>query len=171
MRNLIICLIVSVFAFAKIYTVSEKDSKISFSITKLIWINVDGEFTKFNGTIDANSDGGIKKINGEIDSSSVLTDSALRDKELKSFESMLHVKKYPKIKFETVSIDFDKLVANLTIKNITKKISFDIDSLSASKDKIEIKISTEVLREAFNIKGFPVAVNSEVNIIGKIVAY
>lgn len=111
----------SIFVFSETYIVSEKDSKLSFSITKLIWINVDGEFTKFNGTIDTNSAGGIIKINGEVDSSSVLTDSALRDKELKSFESMLFVKKYPKIKFETISIDSDKLVANMTIKDITKK--------------------------------------------------
>lgn len=170
MKKVIVLLLVSVFMFAKTYIVSQKDSKISFSIKKLIFINVDGDFTKFNGKV--NADG--KKINsiyGEIDSTSVLTDSDKRDKELKAFESMLWVEKYPKIVFKTTFIASNEIIASLTIKNVTQTVIFNVDSLKISDKKVEILISSNILREAFNINGFPVAVDSEVKISGKIVAY
>ena len=163
-------LLASIFVFSKTYIVNQKDSKISFNIKKLVWINVDGEFTKFNGTVGVNDDK-IQAIYGEVDSSSVLTDSEKRDTELKAFESMLWAMKYPKIIFEAISANKTQVIANLTIKNQTKKITFKIDSFKATDKKVEIYISSKISRKAFAVGGFPVLVDDNVKIKATIIAY
>lgn len=169
MKKIIILLITTMLIFAKTYIVSPKESKISFNIKKLGWINVDGEFTKFEGVVDATKKK-LETIYGKIDSASVLTDSDKRDKELKAFESMLWVMKHPEIFFETISIDNKTIIANLTIKNITKKITFKVDNLHISDNKVEISISSKISRDDFKVGGFPVLVSDDVKIAGKIVA-
>jgi len=112
------------------WKVDPSHSKVTFAVNHLVISEVEGQFGKFD--ITATSKG--KEFNGgsisvNIDVSSVDTDNEQRDGHLKS-PDFFDAEKYPEITFEGKSFkqvegkDY-KLVGDLTIHGITKKVELD----------------------------------------------
>ena len=101
---------------------------------------VPGKFEKFDGTmVSSKSDFTDAKINFTVDVNSINTSVEARDNHLRSAD-FFEVTKYPEMKF--VSTSFKKkrgnnyeLKGNLTIKDVTKSVTFHAVYGGSSKDQ------------------------------------
>ncbi len=136
-------------------------SEISFKVKHLMITNVKGEFRKFDATLISNDPqfkGAVAKAS--IDASSIFTNSNDRDGHLKSGD-FFDVEKYKTIDFESTSLEkFDEengqLKGKLTIKGVTKEVSFDVEFGGISKDpwgneKAGFSLTGKINRDEFGL--------------------
>jgi polyisoprenoid-binding protein YceI len=113
------------------WTVDKPHTNLKFSVSHLVISDVEGTFKTFDGSMEASkADFSDAKINFTADVNSLNTDNEMRDNHLKS-DDFLNAAKFPQIKF--VSTAFTplgdnkyKLVGNLTIRDITKPVTFEV---------------------------------------------
>ncbi len=60
-------------------------------------------------------------------------------------------KKYPKIKFVATKIEQDRIFGDLTIRNVTKNVEFDLENSGEFFGKIYLKISGKIKRSYFDL--------------------
>lgn len=150
----------STFAQQK-WNVDASHSNVKFSVTHLVVSEVEGRFTSFSGTIDsAKPDFVGAKINFTVDVNSINTDNEMRDKHLKS-DDFFNAEKYPKMTFTSSS--FKKIKGNqysleglLTIRDVTKKVKFNVVFIGATKSSkgsvAGFKASTTINRFDYGLK-------------------
>ncbi|RDX34777.1 polyisoprenoid-binding protein [Arcobacter sp. HD9-500m-PIT-SAG03] len=142
--------------FASTFQIDAAHSKIAFKVKHLAISNVYGSFTKYDANIeyDVNS----KKLNAltaNVDVNSVDTDNLKRDGHLKSAD-FFDTKQFPKIAFKLISTSDDEAIAELTIKGITKKVTFDYENNGVIKDpwgntKLGVSLETKISRKEFGL--------------------
>lgn len=93
---------------------------------------VDGEFTKVSGSIDAPTKESFEnaKLDFTIDVNSIDTRIDARDGHLKS-DDFFNAEKFPTMQLKSVSFKQGKkgkyiLIADLTIRDVTKKVTFEV---------------------------------------------
>lgn len=146
----------------KIWNVDNAHSSVKFSVTHLIISEVEGTFKTYGGSISAaKEDFSDAQINFTVDVNSINTDNSMRDDHLKS-DDFFNAKDYPKMSF--VSTSFSKksgnkyvLEGNLTIRNVTKKVKFDVTYGGTAKDgygntKAGFKAQTSINRFDYGLK-------------------
>jgi len=135
-----IALIGSSFAqTAKTWNVDKMHSAVKFTVSHLVISEVDGSFKIFDGSmVSTKDDFTDAKINFSVDVNSINTDNTSRDGHLKG-DDFFNAEKYPKMTF--VSTSFKKksgsmyeLVGNLTIRDVTKKVTFAVKYGGTTKD-------------------------------------
>jgi polyisoprenoid-binding protein YceI len=67
-----------------------------------------------------------------------------------------NAKKFPKINFKLLEISDDEAIAELIIKGITKKVTFDLENSGVVKDpwgntKLGLSLETKISRKAFGL--------------------
>lgn len=141
------------------YQVDPMHSKVGFEIPHLVISSVDGTFKTFDGTIDLAEKFEKSKVKASVDLSSIDTGVSKRDDHLKS-PDFFDVKKYPKMKFESTEItgtpEAFKLTGNLTIKGVTKKVTFDSKYLGSvndgmGNDKVAFQGTASIKRADFGL--------------------
>lgn len=102
---------------------------IRFTVTHMVISEVDGEFNEFNGTVVSHSDdfdGAEVEFTAEV--ASIDTDNDRRDGHLRS-DDFFNAAAYPELTFngkiEKVGDDYF-LAGNLTIRDVTKSVRFDV---------------------------------------------
>jgi polyisoprenoid-binding protein YceI len=113
------------------WTVDKPHTNVKFSVSHLVISDVEGTFKSFDGTMESSKeDFSDAKISFTAEVGSISTDNEMRDNHLKS-DDFFNAAKYPQIKF--VSSSFTslgdnkyKLQGNLTIRDITRQITFDV---------------------------------------------
>lgn len=115
---------------ADIYTVDPVHSSITFSVKHLTISTVNGNFKKFTGTVAFNEGDLVNsKAEAALDVSSINTENDQRDGHLKS-PDFFDAAKFPEIKFVSklfTAIDGQyKLTGDLTMKGVTKEVSFPV---------------------------------------------
>lgn len=114
-------------------------SEINFKVKHMMIANVSGSFTKFNVNASTNGDDfTTAKINFTADANSINTNSEQRDGHLKS-PDFFDAEKFPQLKFESTSLtkksdDEFALHGNLTIKDVTKPVSLNVNFGGIGKD-------------------------------------
>jgi len=114
-------------------------SAIEFSAKHMMITTVRGEFTKFDGNITVDSENLLNsKAEGWVELASVSTRDANRDAHLRSAD-FFDAEKYPRMMFESKRIekvgkDKYKVTGNLTIKDVTREITFDVSDDGKNKD-------------------------------------
>ncbi|MCX6287356.1 MAG: YceI family protein [Bacteroidetes bacterium] len=137
-------------------------SSIKFTTTHLVISEVEGSFKSFNGSMEASkSDFTDAKINFTADVSSINTDNEKRDGHLKS-DDFFNAEKYPKITFKSKSFKKIKdnkyqLKGELTIRDVTKPVTFDVTYGGTAKDPwgnthVAFKATTKINRFDYNLK-------------------
>lgn len=107
-------------------------SEIVFKIKHLMITNVKGEFRTFNAEVTTvGEDFNKAKVSATIDPSSIFTNNTDRDGHLQSAD-FFDVAQFNEIRFEGTGfekLDSDnfKLKGDLTMKRITKEVSFDVE--------------------------------------------
>ncbi len=137
-------------------------SSIKFTATHLLISEVDGNFKTFNGSMEATKpDFTDAKINFTVDIASINTDNDKRDAHLKS-DDFFNAEKYPKMTFKSISFKKIKdkkyqLKGELTIRDVTKPVTFDVTYGGTAKDPwgnthAAFKATTTINRFDYNLK-------------------
>ncbi|MCU1501229.1 MAG: polyisoprenoid-binding protein [Ilumatobacteraceae bacterium] len=112
------------------WTVDASHSTIGFVVRHLVVAKTRGRFGTFEGTITIAENPLDSKVTASVDTASVNTNDEGRDNHLRTgdfFEAETH----PKITFASTSIVPDggdyKLNGDLTIKGVTKPVTFDLE--------------------------------------------
>lgn len=106
-------------------------SNVKFSVTHMVVAETEGYFKIFDGSMEnTKADYSDAKINFSVDVNSINTDNERRDNHLKG-DDFFNAEKYPQMKFESTSFqpvggNKYKLNGNLTIRDVTKPVTFDV---------------------------------------------
>jgi polyisoprenoid-binding protein YceI len=133
-----------------------------FSVRHLMISNVRGEFTKVTGSavIDP-ADPTKSSVEVEIDANSVNTREPQRDDHLRS-PDFFDVANHPTLTFRSTRIEANgaeelKLTGNLTIRGVTKTVTFDVEGPTPTiKDpygnlRVGISAATKINRKDFGL--------------------
>ena len=150
----------STFAPTK-WTIDKVHSNVKFTVTHLVISEVEGYFKVFDGTVEhSKPDFSDAKINFTVDVNSINTDNENRDKHLKS-DDFFNAEKFPQMKFESTSFtplgnNKYKLAGNLTIRDVTKPVTFDVNyggtANMGTTVKSGFKAKTTINRFDYNLK-------------------
>jgi polyisoprenoid-binding protein YceI len=151
----------TLFAQTK-WNVDNAHSNVRFNVTHLVISEVEGSFKKFNGAISApNGDFTDAAVDFTVDISSINTDNEMRDKHLKG-DDFFNAEKYPDMifkstSFKKVSGNKYQLKGNLTIRDVTKPVVFDVTYGGTVKDpwgniKAGFKATGTINRFDYNLK-------------------
>lgn len=159
-------------------------SEIQFKVKHLVISTVTGSFAEFNGeatTPDDTFQGG--EINIAINASSITTNNDKRDNHLKS-EEFFDVEKHKELIVKTTSIkqistDEYTILADLTIKGVTKEVAFKGEYGGIAVDgygnrKVGVEITGKINRTEYGlnwnavIEGGGLTVSEQVKLIGNL---
>jgi polyisoprenoid-binding protein YceI len=121
------------------WKIDPSHTMIEFSAKHLMISTVRGQFTKFDGTLLLNEkDPAQSVIEGWVETASVNTHEPNRDGHLRS-PDFFDVEKFPKMTFRSKKItpsgaERFKLTGDLTIKEMTHEITFDVTFEGQTKD-------------------------------------
>lgn len=109
------------------WTVDKAHSEIGFKVKHMMISTVSGNLNEFEANVETDNDN-FKNADFifHAKTNSVNTKNSDRDHHLKSAD-FFDSEKYPELSFKSKSFDGDKMVGDLTIKNITKEITFDLN--------------------------------------------
>lgn len=144
-------------AFSGEYNVDTTHSQVGFSVKHLGISSVNGTFSKFGGEYNLDEKTLIlKSLLGTVETATVNTANEKRDEHLKSAD-FFDVQKFPAMKLSLVSASKNKIVANLTIKNVTKRVVFNYVKGGVAKDpfsgtqKSSFTFSGQINRKDFGL--------------------
>lgn len=165
---LIMALISPAFAFAKKLEVDPNHSTIAFEATHLKISKIPGRFTDFSGTVDFDEKDITKsKVDFVVNIPSITTAVSKRDDHLRTAD-FFDAQKFPKATFQNSSIKKSgasyMLTGDLTIRDVTKKVSFQMKSLGKVEDpmmkteKYVFSATGKINRKDFGINYGPDAI-------------
>jgi polyisoprenoid-binding protein YceI len=151
----------SVFAQTK-WNIDAVHSNVRFTVPHLVISEVEGSFKKFSGeVVAAKPDFTDAAVNFTIDVNSIDTDNEMRDKHLKA-DDFFNAGQFPTATFKSTSFrkvsgNKYKLAGNLTIRNVTKPVTFDVVYGGTAKDgygntKAGFKATTVINRFDYGLK-------------------
>jgi polyisoprenoid-binding protein YceI len=129
---------ISQASFAKEYKIDATHSNVGFVAQHLV-SKVNGEFKEFEGTVDFDAKKPENtKVKASAKTASVTTNVEKRDSHLKS-PDFFDSKKFPTMTFVSTKVSEDgskkyKMTGDLTIKGVTKSVTFDVDFLGEMDD-------------------------------------
>ncbi|MBS4060920.1 MAG: polyisoprenoid-binding protein [Bacteroidetes bacterium] len=121
------------------WVIDPTHSEILFKVKHLMITNVKGEFRKFEASVQSIGDDFSKgSVKAKIDATSVFTNNNDRDNHLRSAD-FFDVENFAELSFEGTSftkLDDEnyQLKGLLTIKGISKEVSFDVEFGGINKD-------------------------------------
>ena len=144
------------------YKIDAAHSEVLFKVKHLMITNVTGHFSKFDASLQSDvPDFSDAQISFEAETASVTTGNEQRDGHLRS-DDFFNAEKFPKLKFvstdlQKISDEDYKLSGNLTIRDITKPVSFTVNYGGTMKDsygqvKAGFEINGKVNRKEFGLK-------------------
>ena len=114
-------------------------SGVNFSIRHMVVSKVRGRFTKFSGLLNLDDEDITRSVvEATIDASSIDTGTEQRDAHLRSAD-FFDVEKYPELRFRSVRIeklddDRFRVVGELTIRDVTREVTLDVEGGGRAKD-------------------------------------
>ena len=141
------------------YQVDPTHTKVGFEVPHLVISTVEGRFNKFEGKVDLADKFEKSKFRMLVDVASVDTGVAKRDDHLRNAD-FFEAPKYPEMKFESTEIkgkpESFQLTGNLTIKGVTKKVTFDAKHLGNvndgfGNDRAAFTAKTKINRKDFGL--------------------
>jgi polyisoprenoid-binding protein YceI len=144
------------------WSLDNSHSNVKFTITHMVISELEGNFKTYNGTVtSATDDFQNANIEFNVDVNSINTDDEKRDGHLKGAD-FFNAEKFPMMKFKSTS--FKKvneknysLEGDLTIRDVTKKVKFDVVYNGLVKDpwgntKAGFKAKSKINRFDYGLK-------------------
>lgn len=137
------------------WAIDPTHSEVSFKVKHLVISTVTGYFKSFEGTVDtASEDFDGANISFSADIASISTNQSDRDNHLKSAD-FFDAEKFPKMSFSGI-LKGSALEGELTIKDITKKVTLDVDFGGIVEDpygqtKAGFEIEGKISRKEFGL--------------------
>ncbi len=147
---------------AQTWKVDATHTNIEFNVDYMVVSELNGTFKMFDGKAEVvKPDFSDAKISFTVDVNSINTDNEMRDKHLKG-DDFFNAEKYPKMSFTSTSMKkvADKkyvLEGNLTIRDVTKPVKFDVTYGGTVNDpwgntKAGFKANGTINRFDYNLK-------------------
>lgn len=108
------------------WTVDPAHTEVGFVARHLMVTKVRGTFADVEGTVEVAPDVTKSTVDVTVQMASVDTRSADRDAHLKSAD-FFDVENYPTMRFVSTSFDGERLTGDLTIKDVTKPVTFEVE--------------------------------------------
>ncbi len=139
-----------------LWAVDPAHSEFVFKVRHMMISTVTGHFNDFDVKAWSNRED-FSDVNVEVsvDVDSIATKSEDRDNHLKS-DDFFNAEAYPNLTFSSKSYDGDKMIGDLTIRDITKEVALDVEFNGIAEDpygqtKAGFEISGEINRKDFNL--------------------
>jgi len=143
------------------YKIDSVHSEVTFKIKHLMISTVSGNFTKFDGEINANnSDLSDAVFSFEADIASINTNNEQRDGHLKSAD-FFDVENHPKLSFKSTGFtkngDDYELLGDFTLRGVTKSVKLNAEYAGSAVDpygneKHGFEISGKISRKEFGLE-------------------
>ena len=138
------------------WNVDASHSELGFVARHLMVTKVRGQFKEFEGTVKVGDDLASSQVTAVVQLASIDTGSADRDAHLKSAD-FFGVEENPTMSFTSTEVTEDALTGDLTIKGITRPVTFDLDFNGLATDpwgntKAGFEASTEINRKDFGLE-------------------
>lgn len=144
------------------YKIDASHSEIAFKVKHMMITNVNGQFTKFDATLESEAaDFSDAKISFEADVDSITTHNEQRDGHLKS-DDFFNATAFPKLTFKSTSIakksdEHYELTGDLTIRDITKSVTLSVEYGGTVTDpwgqvKAGFELNGKISRQEFGLK-------------------
>ncbi|MDB4925953.1 YceI family protein [Mucilaginibacter sp.] len=148
-------------ATATKWVIDPMHSEVQFKVKHLVISTVSGFFKSFEGSLTSESDDFEgASVEFTIDINSIDTNQTQRDEHLKSAD-FFDAEKYPNLKFKSTSFtkagdDEYKLTGDLTIKDVTKPITLDVEYGGSADDfygntKAGFEVTGKINRKEFGL--------------------
>ncbi len=140
-------------------------SELGFKIKHMMLSNVSGSFTKFHVKVETDGDDfSSAKIAASIEVASINTNNEQRDAHLRNAD-FFEVESHPNIEFKSTKIEktgvnIFTVLGNLTIKEITKPITIQVEYNGVGKDQSGNLKSGFSLNGKINRKDWGISYNS-----------
>lgn len=157
MTTLLASLALTVGLNAATFDVDKAHSSVNFKVKHMMISNVTGTFDDFSGLIEYDEEAKIlKSIKGTIKADSINTGIEKRDKHLRN-DDFFNAPKYPNITFVADKIEGDKAHGMLTMRDVKKPVTLEIEFGGVIKDpwgnqRIGLTLEGEIDRRDFNLK-------------------
>ena len=138
------------------WSIDPTHSEISFTVKHMMISKLTGYFDDFQATAKTEGDNFTNAIVAfSAKTESINTKNADRDAHLRG-DDFFNSEKFPEMKFTSKSFDGEKMVGDLTIRDVTKEITLDaelngiaVDPYGQTKAGFEMK--GEINRKDFNL--------------------
>ncbi|KAA3649700.1 MAG: polyisoprenoid-binding protein [Bacteroidetes bacterium] len=138
------------------WSIDNTHSEIAFKVKHMMISTVTGHFDDFQASVETDGDDfNNANISFSAKTASINTKNKDRDNHLKS-DDFFNAEKYPELKFVSKSFDGEQLVGELTIRDVSKIVTLDVDFNGIALDpygqtKAGFEIKGEVSRKDFNL--------------------
>jgi polyisoprenoid-binding protein YceI len=143
------------------YVVDPAHAEIGFVARHLIGTKVRGRFTEFSGTFTVAENPEDSTLEAEAKAASIHTNQGMRDDHLRT-NDFLDAETYPNLTLKSTSLkrvtDSEwKLTADLTIRDVTKSVEFDLEylgegpSMQEGKTVVAFSAEAEIDRRDFGV--------------------
>ncbi len=118
-----------------VYNVDSVHSTVGFTVRHLVAAKVRGQFTDFSGVITIGETPESSSVEATVQAASITTNNEQRDGHLKSVD-FLEIESHPTLTLKSTKVtpksgDLYEMVADLTIKGVTKSVTFELEFLGA----------------------------------------
>ena len=150
-------LLASSALYAASFNVDKSHSNIGFKVKHMMVSNVVGNFKDFSGTIEYDEKTKtLKSLVGNIAVSSINTENTKRDNHLKA-DDFFAAKQFPNITFKSTKIDGEEIIGELTLRGITKEVSFELENNGTIIDprgntRVGLSLEGKINRKDFGVK-------------------
>ena len=137
------------------WNVDASHSEVGFTARHLMVSKVRGQFKDFAAVVTVGHPFDQSTVEATVQMASVDANSADRDAHLRS-PDFFDVENHPAMTFKSTKVSNDALEGNLTIKGITKPVTFDLDFGGVSADpwggtRAGFEATTEINRKDFDL--------------------
>ena len=108
------------------WTVDPTHAEVGFVARHLMVAKVRGRFTEVSGTVEVGETLAETSVRAVASAASVSTNQADRDGHLRS-AGFFDVETYPELTFVSTSVSSDSMIGDLTIKGVTRSVTFDLE--------------------------------------------
>lgn len=169
---------------ATTWKIDTTHSEVQFKVKHLMITTVTGQFNEFEAQASTTDDQfeQLEDLHFSAKINSISTNNEQRDGHLKSGD-FFDAEKYPTLDFKSTSVEKDgsdwKVKGNLTIKDVTKPITFNVEFGGIVVDpygqtKAGFTVNSKISRKEFNLtwnavtEAGAVVVSDEVKLLGEI---
>ncbi|HLV92367.1 MAG TPA: YceI family protein [Aequorivita sp.] len=138
------------------WSIDKAHSEIAFKVKHMMISTVTGHFEDFDATAKTDGDNfNNAEFTFSAKTASINTKNKDRDTHLRS-DDFFNSEKFPEMKFVSKSFDGEKLVGDLTIRDITKEVTLDAELNGVAQDpygqtKAGFEMTGTINRKDFNL--------------------
>jgi len=138
------------------WAIDPAHSEFTFKVKHMMISTVTGRFENFDANVETSGDDFTNaNIDVKVNVDSINTNNGDRDNHLKS-DDFFNAEKYPVLSFKSKKFDGEKLVGDLSIRDVTKEVTLDTDFNGIVVDpwgntKAGFELTGEINRKDFGL--------------------